>query len=345
MDFINFFKKLINKYINIFKRKENKDNEEVKKEDKTVNNISTTMIGANLTKTVSEVKSYKCWVQTTDGKIVGNTHIEMTVVGKTYVRDTDIDGVAELPIRLNKGDYEIHSVFKGVDGFKPCEITNYIHVDSDKVEEKKTEIATKTETKKEDTTKKTTTTTKTASKPKTVTYKPNSQGEFWNPRYLSNGEEKQSTNYYCAEVSIMQCFYELFAIDLSQRHIADIAGTTTVGTGHQGINRALEILQKEHNVKLSYSWKNFSQVGWDKLAQYCRDPNVAVIIHGGWAELGTWNFEAGHYYTMAMLNPSKKYGYEIYSLRGASLQKRSFDYLRASMNYISQPSICVITKN
>ena len=319
--------------------------EENKDEGMVVEDMATTMVGSNLTKTVSEVKSYKCWVQTTDGKIVGNTHIEMTVVGKTYVRDTDIDGVAELPIRLNKGDYEIHSVFKGVDGFKPCEITNYIHVDSDKVEEKKTEIATKTETKKEDTTKKTTTTTKTASKPKTVTYKPNSKGEYWNQRYLSNGEEKQSTNYYCLPVSVMQAVYELTGIDLSQRWLAKIMDTTTAGTGHQGVTKALNEINRKYKLNLKHEWRNFSDVGWDKIAQYVKSPDVAIIIHGGWAPLGTWNFEAGHYYTLACINPSKKYAYEIYSLQGASLQKRSFDYLRASMNYISQPSICVITKN
>ena len=318
---------------NKFTSEENKD------EGMVVEDMATTMIGANLTKTVSEVKSYKCWVQTIDGGIVGNTHIEMTVAGKTYVRDTDIDGVAELPIRLNKGDYEIHSVFKGADGFKPCEITNYIHVDADKTE-------TKTETKKEDTTKKTTTTiTKTASKPKTVTYKPNSKGEYWNPRYLSNGEEKQSTNYYCLPVSVMQAVYELTGKDLSQRWLADIMGTTTAGTGHQGVTKALNEINRKYSLHLKHEWRNFSDVGWDKIAQYVKNPDVAIIIHGGWAELGTWNFEAGHYYTLACINPSKRYAYEIYSLQGASLQKRSFDYLRASMNYISQPSICVITKN
>ena len=336
--------KILIEFLNRIFKTEKKDSkvEDKHEEDSTpkpIEDTETTMVGTNLTKTVSEQKSYKCWVQTIDGKIVGNTHIEMTVSNKTYVRDTDSTGVAELPIRLNKGDYEIHSVFKGADGFKPCEITNYIHVDADKTE-------TKTETKKEDTTKKTTTTiTKTASKPKTVTYKPNSKGEYWNPRYLSNGEEKQSTNYYCLPVSVMQAVYELTGIDLSQSWLAKIMGTTTAGTGHQGVAKALTEVNKKYKLNLKHEWKNFSDIGWDKLAQYVKNPDVAIIIHGGWAELGTWNFEAGHYYTLACINPSKKYAYEIYSLQGASLQKRSFDYLRASMNYISHPSICVITKN
>ena len=335
---------LLEKIIQLLKKILHNDNgenkftgEESKDEGIVVEDMATTMIGANLTKTVSEVKSYKCWVQTIDGGIVGNTHIEMTVAGKTYVRDTDIDGVAELPIRLNKGDYEIHSVYNGVKGFKACEITNHIHVDPDKVETKK---ETTTSTKKT-----TTTTKKVENKPKTVTYKPNSKGEYWNPRYLSNGEEKQSTNYYCLPVSVMQAVYELTGKDLSQRWLADIMGTTTAGTGHQGVTKALNEINRKYSLHLKHEWRNFSDVGWDKIAQYVKSPDVAVIIHGGWAELGTWNFEAGHYYTLACVNPSKSYAYEIYSLQGASLQRRSFDYLRASMNYISQPSICVITKN
>ena len=334
---------LLEKIIQLLKKifhNENGENKFTNGENKyegiVVEDMATTMVGSNLTKTVSEVKSYKCWVQTIDGGIVGNTHIEMTVAGKTYVRDTDIDGVAELPIRLNKGDYEIHSVYNGAKGFKACEITNHIHVDPDKVETKK-ETTTST--------KKTTTTKKAENKPKTVTYKPNSKGEYWNPRYLSNGEEKQSTNYYCLPVSVMQAVYELTGKDLSQRWLADIMGTTTAGTGHQGVTKALNEINRKYSLHLKHEWRNFSDVGWDKLAQYVKSPDVAVIIHGGWAEPGTWNFEAGHYYTLACVNPSKSYAYEIYSLQGASLQRRSFDYLRASMNYISQPSICVITKN
>ncbi len=336
---MNFFNFLVDFLRTIFKGKENnniKVNNGVKTDDKLVKeDIATTMVGTNLTKTVSEVKSYKCWVQTIDGKIVGNTHIEMTIAGKTYTRDTGVDGVAELPIRLNKGDYEIYSVFKGLNGIKPCDITNYIHVNPDK-----TSITNKNDNKNSNATNKE---TKTETK-KTTVYRPNSKGEYWNPKYLSNGEEKQSTNYYCADVSIMQVVYELYGKDLSQRKIAEWAGTTTNGTSHSGINSAIKKINDVYKLNMSIEWFNFSDIGWDKLAQYVKNPNVAIIVHGGWAPLGTRSFEAGHYYTLACVNPSKSYAYEIYSLRGATLQKRSFDYLRASMNYISQPSIAVVRK-
>lgn len=60
------------------------------------------------------------------------------------------------------------------------------------------------------------------------------------------GEEKQYTNYYCADVTIMQICYELFGLDLSQSWIASLAGTTTLGTSHEGINSALKTIAKKY---------------------------------------------------------------------------------------------------
>lgn len=301
-------------------------NKDVKKDE---NKKNTTLVGVNLEKTYGKPDSYKCWVQNMDGDKLKNVHINITVAGKTYTKLSDDSGVASLNINLNPGEYIVNTEYKGNDKYNGCKIVNYIKVNK--------AVTTSTP----NTSKKNTT----PSTSKTTTFKPNSKGEYWNPRYLSNGEEKQSTNYYCLPVSVMQSVYELTGIDLSQSWLAKIMGTTTAGTGHQGVAKALTEVNKKYKLNLKHEWKNFSDIGWNKLAQYVKNPDVAIIIHGGWAELGTWNFEAGHYYTLACINPSKKYAYEIYSLQGASLQKRSFDYLRASMNYISQPSICVITKN
>lgn len=71
-------------------------------------------------------------------------------------------------------------------------------------------------------------------------------GWYWNPRCLMGGEEKQYTNYYCADVTIMQICYELFGLDLSQSWIASLAGTTTLGTSHEGINSALKTIAKKY---------------------------------------------------------------------------------------------------
>lgn len=329
---MNILKLIVNFFKNLFT---------IQKEDKTTNEkrevqiitpiqksekIQTTLIGENKEITEGDKYSFQLILQEIESaKRIPGKKISIKINDNVYEKVTDENGVCSLEIHLMPNTWTIESSFNGDDAYNSCSIQNTLVVK--KKQNNNNSIVQKSE-----------------GKTTTISFKPNEKGEYWNPRYLSNGEEKQSTNYYCAEVSIMQCFYELFGIDLSQRHIAEIAGTTTAGTGHQGINRALEVLQKEHNVKLSYSWKNFSQVGWDKLAQYCRDPNTSFIVHGGWAELGTWNFEAGHYYTLACINPKAKYVYEIYSLQGASLQKRSFDYIKASINYISQPSICIIQK-
>ena len=346
MNFLNF---LIDFLRSIFSRNDNTNNNfnnrDTKIDDKPVKeDIATTMVGTNLTKTVSEVKSYKCWVQTIDGKIVGNTHIEMTVAGKTYTRDTGVDGVAELPIRLNKGDYEVHSVFKGVDGFKACEITNYIHVNPDKTNDTgKTDN--KTDNKNNNTTNTNTNNkTKTETK-KTTVYQPNSKGEYWNPRYLTGTSLKQINSYFCAPVSITQVWYELFGTDESQTEISKYANTTVAGTSHTGINNALQKLASKYNKKIKIEWKNYSSMTLQELAEIVADPNRALILHVMWHNLNDWADKGGHYTTLACVNPKQGYVYEIYSLNGPELLKRTSDYMKTVTSEISQQSVCIITKN
>lgn len=300
-------------------------NKDVKKDK---NKKNTTLVGVNLEKTYGKPDSYKCWVQNMDGDKLKNVHINITVAGKTYTKLSDDSGVVSLNINLNPGEYIVNTEYKGNDKYNGCKIVNYIKVNK--------AVTTSTP----NTSKKNTT----PSTSKTTTFKPNSKGEYWNPRYLSNGEEKQSTGYYCADVSIMQCVYELYGRDLSQRQIAQWAGTTTSGTGHSGINQALNTINKKYGYKMKYEWKNFSDVGWNKLAQICKDPNKTFIMHHMWHSFDGSD-SGGHYTTFACICPSGKYCYEIYSLRGASLIKRSFSYMEKCMREISQPSICIISKS
>ena len=87
-------------------------------------------------------------------------------------------------------------------------------------------------------------------------------GWYWNPRCLMGGEEKQYTNYYCADVTIMQICYELFGLDLSP---------------------------------ISIEWKSFNDVGWKQLAEYVASPKVGIGIHHMWHNDNDYNDMGGHY--------------------------------------------------
>lgn len=169
-------------------------------------------------------------------------------------------------------------------------------------------------------------------------------GWYWNPRCLMGGEEKQYTTYYCADVTIMQICYELFGLDLSQSWIASIAGTTTLGTSHEGINQALSTIAKKYGYKIDIEWKSFDDVGWKQLAEYVASPKVGIGIHHMWHNDNDYNDMGGHYTTCRGINLKKHIFQEIYSLSGASLKNRSFKYMEDTMNEISQPSVLIVTR-
>ena len=87
----------------------------------------------------------------------------------------------------------------------------------------------------------------------------------------------QCTGYYCAPNSLQQCFYRLTGILVSESTIASVAGTTSVGTDHQGINTAVEWFNRKYGKNIKITWKSFSEVGWTGLQNAIN--NGAVFCH------------------------------------------------------------------
>ena len=110
----------------------------------------------------------------------------------------------------------------------------------------------------------------------------------------------QCNGYYCACNSLQQCFYRLTGIHVAESTIASIAGTTTAGTGHAGINTAVAWFNKKYGKNIKIAWKNFSDLGnsdsarWSKLSEYTS--NGAVFCHIKYR--GKW----GHYEPLKSIN-------------------------------------------
>jgi len=93
----------------------------------------------------------------------------------------------------------------------------------------------------------------------------------------------QCTKYWCGPNSLQQCFYRLTGIHVKESTIAAVAGSTTDGTDHQGLNTAVAWFNKKYDKNIKIVWYNFSDLGkndserWSKLSSLIK--KGAVFCH------------------------------------------------------------------
>lgn len=108
----------------------------------------------------------------------------------------------------------------------------------------------------------------------------------------------QDTGYTCGPTSLSMGFTELFPGSGSREsQLASWAGTTTSGTGHDGLKKAFLKQCEALKVKGSYSEVGLYEMTQAALGKLLVDPNAFVIAHGdtaGWRE-GGWINSYGHY--------------------------------------------------
>ena len=155
----------------------------------------------------------------------------------------------------------------------------------------------------------------------------------------------QNTNYYCSVSALQKCLYK-FGIHISQKKLAEVAGVTTKGVGHAGIETAIAWVSKKYNVKLSCKWYNYSDLGLEGVAKILCQPNKDVLWHL------LYRLEYGHYEKVAEIN-TKTQMLKVMNSLGNKCSNGCFcGYLEDRTNAnqklyckgISQKSILVITK-
>ncbi|MBQ9026870.1 MAG: hypothetical protein IJ743_00595 [Bacilli bacterium] len=158
----------------------------------------------------------------------------------------------------------------------------------------------------------------------------------------------QCTGYYCACNSLQQAFYRLTGKLISESTIASVAGTTTAGTGHSGIETAVAWFNKKYGYNLKISWKNFSELGSSQSARFTKLQELvdkgAVFFHL------LYRSKYGHYEVPYRVNGSN---IVVLNSLGDScgngtycgyLETRSQSLQQSYINGISQKSVCIITK-
>ena len=158
----------------------------------------------------------------------------------------------------------------------------------------------------------------------------------------------QCTGYYCGCNSLQQCFYRLTGIQVAESTIASVAGTTTSGTDHNGLNTAVAWFNKKYGKNIKITWKNFSDLGsteaarWKALQQYI--DKGAVFVHLLYRD--QW----GHYEVPQSVGSENL---KILNSLGDScgsgtycgyIETRSKSEQRSYINGISQKSIAILTK-
>ena len=93
----------------------------------------------------------------------------------------------------------------------------------------------------------------------------------------------QCTGYWCGPNSLQQCFYRLTGIHVKESTIAAVAGSTTDGTDHEGLNTVVAWFNKKYNKNIKIVWYNFNDLGkndnerWSKLSGFIK--KGAVFCH------------------------------------------------------------------
>lgn len=158
----------------------------------------------------------------------------------------------------------------------------------------------------------------------------------------------QNTGYYCACHMAQEIVRNLTGIVVKQSTIASVMGTTTSGTGHQGIDTFFAWFNKTYNQNLKVEWKNFSDVGWSGIKKILESNNKDAGIHEMYRR--TVSFKGFGHYT----NFDKIYenSVDVHNSLGNSCkygcycgytENRSKSEAKYYIDGISQKSVLVVT--
>lgn len=154
----------------------------------------------------------------------------------------------------------------------------------------------------------------------------------------------QNNGYYCGCHSIQEVFRNLTGKVVKQSTIARVAGTTTSGTDHKGLETAVAWFNKKYGYNLCVEWKNLSDIGWKGIKKIIDSNNQDCVIHN------KYRMKWGHYEVINNLNDGIV---KVQNSLGDKcskgcycgyVEKRSTNEFTSYIQLISQKSIMIITK-
>lgn len=154
----------------------------------------------------------------------------------------------------------------------------------------------------------------------------------------------QNNSYYCGCHSLQEVFRNLTGKVVPQSTIASVAGTTTSGTDHGGLNTAVAWFNKKYGYNLSVEWKNFSDLGWSGIKKIINSSNQDCVIHN------LYRNQWGHY---EVVNNVSNSNIKVQNSLGSKctsscycgyVEDRTPSTYRSYISGISQKSVMIITR-
>ena len=152
----------------------------------------------------------------------------------------------------------------------------------------------------------------------------------------------QNTGYYCGVHSLQEVFRNLTGIIVKQSTIAAVAGTTTSGTSHQGLETAVAWFNKTYNQNLKVQWLNLSDIGWNGVKKVLESNDKDIVCHN------LYRNQWGHYEVINKITDLAIVQNSLGSKCTSScycgyVENRTFNEFKSYISGISQKSIMVIT--
>lgn len=131
---------------------------------------------------------------------------------------------------------------------------------------------------------------------------------------------------------------------ISQSTLARVIGTTSAGSDHNGINTAFAWFNKKYNYNLEVNWKNFSDMGWDKIKKILESDNQDCGLHELYRD--KW----GHYTNYDKVYPGSV---DVHNSLGSKCssscycgytENRSKTAAKRYLSGISQKSVIIVTR-
>ena len=201
-----------------------------------------------------------------------------------------------------------------------------------------------TTTKSTTTTKTTTTTTKASTSTSKASSTTTNFKKYGHSTEHCCDDMGQNNGYFCGCHSLQEVFRNLTGKVVPQSTIADVCGTTTSGTDHDGLNTCVAWFSKKYGFNLTVEWKNFSDIGWSGVKKIINSNNQDCVIHNLYRD------QYGHY---EVINKVYSDYCDVQNSLGdrcssgcyyGYVEERYHSTFESYMSGISQKSVMIITR-